>query len=155
MRSNGMRISAKSLWLVMAFLLAIAPATAQCIGRHVEIKAEEMRFRLPIETDNIADYLRTLFRVIGDLLQGEIVAENVVMKNAEIKRLITIKADEIRTPRAEMKIAVLSILGETIRSLDQLLRLISGSEVVWRNVNICASEMKTNGMSFRNLSVWR
>lgn len=148
-------IAFKSLGVFVVFLVTVTPATAQCMGRYVEIKAEEMRFKLPIETDNIVDYLRSLFRVIGDLLQGEIVAEDVVMKNAEIKRLITIKADEIRTPRAEMKIAVLSILGETITSLNQLLELISGRDVVWEDVRICASEMKTNGMSFKNLSVWR
>ncbi|MEM0203144.1 MAG: hypothetical protein QXO16_04080 [Archaeoglobaceae archaeon] len=139
---------------ILAVVALITPATARCITT-VEIKAEEMRFNLPIETDNIAEYLKSLLKVVGDLLQGEIVAENVVMKNAEIKRLVTIKASEITTPRAEMKISLLSILGETITSLDQLLKLITGKEVVWRNVYICASEMKTGGMSFKGLQVWR
>ncbi len=89
-----------------------------------------MRFNLPIETDNIAEYLKSLLQVVGDLLQGKIVAENVVMKNAEIKKFVTIKASEITTPRAEMKVSILSIMGETIRSIDQLLKLITGKEVV-------------------------
>lgn len=148
-------IALRFLGVLAVFLLIVTPATAQCIGKYVEIKAEEMRFELPIETDNISAYLRSLFRVVGDLLQGEIVAENVVMKNAEIKRLVTIRASEITTPRAEMKIAILSILGETITSLDQLLKMITGKEVVWRNVDICASEMNTGRMSFKGLQVWR
>ncbi|MEM2120288.1 MAG: hypothetical protein QXR93_04310 [Archaeoglobaceae archaeon] len=139
---------------ILAVVALATPATAQCI-KSVEIKAEEMRFNLPIETENIAEYLKSLLQVVGDLLQGKIVAENVVMKNAEIKRFVTIKASEITTPRAEMKVSILSIMGETIRSIDQLLKLITGKEVVWKNVYICASEMKTNGMSFKGLQVWR
>ncbi|MEM1998213.1 MAG: hypothetical protein QW127_00240, partial [Archaeoglobaceae archaeon] len=90
---------------ILAVIALATPATAQCI-KSVEIKAEEMRFNLPIETDNIAEYLKSLLQVVGDLLQGKIVAENVVMKNAEIKRFVTIKASEITTPRAEMKVSI-------------------------------------------------
>jgi len=114
---------------ILAVVALATSATAQCI-KSVEIKAEEMRFNLPIETDNIAEYLKSLLQVVGDLLQGKIVAENVVMKNAEIKKFVTIKASEITTPRAEMKVSILSIMGETIRSIDQLLKLITGKEVV-------------------------
>lgn len=138
--------------LLMLVLLAL-PAAA-CPGDQIEIRAEEMTFKLPIETDNIADYLRSIFEVIGDLLQGRIIAEDVYMKKATIKRILTIEAEEIRTPRVEMNVGLLSILGETIRSIDQLLRLISGREVKWENVYICASRMESSGMSFNGIRVF-
>lgn len=140
--------------VLVTFLLAVIPANAECITA-VEIKAENMSFRLPIETSNLREYLQSLLKVVGDLLQGKIVAENVVMQKAEIKRLLIIQADRIETPKAEMEISILTILGETIRSIDQLLPMITGNQVEWKNVHICAIKLQTQGMRFQNLRVWR
>lgn len=152
-----MRMKKILAFLSLGILIGLATpvsAVSDC-GSKVEIKAEKMRFELDIETDNILEYLKSLLEVVGDLLQGKIVAKNVVMENAEIKRVVIIEASKIEIPRVEMKISLLSILGETITNLDQLMKMITGREVEWENVRICASEMNTGRMTFSGLSVWR